>query len=359
MLVGRINSLTQGTSIKGKPLIGMPYGEFQYWDTDAFAQDSWKLKPNFTLEYGVRFGKWTNNKELNGEGGYFDPALYNPSAGSFLDPGTYKLLNGVCYVYNDCGPDGVLPNRSAFALPRINAAWDIDGEGKNVVRGGYGLFYNRSMGNVEYDNSLRLPPNAYHVGVGDGDVNSNGVGPDLRQRSPRQLRRSPRQHRHQHADAGFVQVADDAQLQRVVCPPDSVESGGRSRLRRHARPRPREPHQRQRHAVWRAGDAAPTTVSICRCRPIAWQWRASATISANVPAIQRARGHHALRLPRQERLRLDAAHTQPADRQAAAVLRRLHAAARPTARSAVSTRTSTRTIRRAPTAVWAPTAGTS
>ena len=64
-----------------------------------------------------------------------------------------------------CAPDGVLPNRSAFALPRINAAWDIDGEGNNVVRGGYGMFYNRSMGNVEYDNTLRLPPNAYHVGA--------------------------------------------------------------------------------------------------------------------------------------------------------------------------------------------------
>ena len=41
------------------------------WDLDGFAQDSWKLRPNFTLEYGVRFGKWTNNEELNGEGGYF------------------------------------------------------------------------------------------------------------------------------------------------------------------------------------------------------------------------------------------------------------------------------------------------
>ena len=52
----------------------MPYGEFRYWDVDAFAQDSWKIKPNFTLEYGVRFGKWTNNEELSdGEGGYFTP----------------------------------------------------------------------------------------------------------------------------------------------------------------------------------------------------------------------------------------------------------------------------------------------
>jgi hypothetical protein len=173
MLVGRIGQLDQGTAIKGNPKAGMPFGEFRYWDVDGFAQDSWKIRPNLTLEYGVRFGKWTNNYELNKEGGYFTPDLYNPNAGSFLDPGTFKLLNGVCYVYNGCGPKGVLPDRSAFALPRVNAAWDIDGEGKNVVRGGYGLFYNRNMGNVEYDNSLRLPPNAYAV---EADFwNSGGI----------------------------------------------------------------------------------------------------------------------------------------------------------------------------------------
>ena len=177
MLVGRIGSLAQGTAIKGKPLPGMPFGEFRYWDIDGFAQDSWKLRSNFTLEYGVRFGKWTNNEEVNKEGGYFTPSLYNPNAGSFLDPGTYKLLNGVCYVYNDCAPAGVLPNRPFFALPRVNAAWDIDGEGNNVVRGGYGMFYNRNMGNVEYDNSLRLPPNAYHVSA--DFWNSGGIGNGL------------------------------------------------------------------------------------------------------------------------------------------------------------------------------------
>ena len=176
MLVGRINQLDQGTAIKGNPLPGMPYGEFRYWDIDGFAQDSWKLRPNLTLEYGVRFGKWTNNEELNKEGGYFTPSLYNPNAGSFLDPGTYKLLNGVCYVYNGCAAAGVLPNRPAFALPRVNAAWDIDGESKNVVRGGYGMFYNRNMGNVEYDNSLRLPPNAYAVTATQGNSASVGNG---------------------------------------------------------------------------------------------------------------------------------------------------------------------------------------
>ncbi len=131
-----------------------------------FAQDSWRLRSNLTLEYGVRFGNWTNNRELNSLGGYFTPDLYNPNAGSFLDPGTYQRLNGVCYVDNGCAPAGILDDRGPFALPRISAAWNIDGEGNNVVRGGYGMFYNRNMGNVEYDNTLRLPPNAYQVGNG-------------------------------------------------------------------------------------------------------------------------------------------------------------------------------------------------
>jgi hypothetical protein len=178
MLVGRIGSLTQGTAARGNPAPGQPFGAWRYWNTDAFAQDSWKLKPNFTLEYGVRFGYWTNNRELNGLGGYFTPSLYDPTKSSFLDPGTFQKVNGECYVANGCAGAGILDNRPPFALPRAGFAWDIDGKGDNVVRGGYGLFYNRNMGNVEYDNTLRLPPNAYQVGTDfwAGGGYGNGVG---------------------------------------------------------------------------------------------------------------------------------------------------------------------------------------
>ena len=68
-----------------------------------------------------------------------------------------------------CAPSGILDNRSPFIMPRVNLAWDIDGEGKNVLRGGYGMFYNRNMGNVEYDQSLHLIPAAYSVTTGAGD----------------------------------------------------------------------------------------------------------------------------------------------------------------------------------------------
>ena len=163
MLVGRVGQFAQGTAARGDPAPGQPFGQFRYWSTDAFAQDSWKIKSNFTLEYGARFGYWTNNRELNGLGGYFTPSLYNPNASSFLDPGTFQKLNGLCYVATGCAPEGAVPNRGAFALPRVGFAWDVDKQGNNVVRGGYGKYFNRPMGNVEYDNTLRLAPNAYQV----------------------------------------------------------------------------------------------------------------------------------------------------------------------------------------------------
>jgi hypothetical protein len=182
MLTGAIGQFAQGTAARGNPSPGEPFGEFRYWNTDAFAQDSWKMRSNFTLEYGVRFGKWTNNAELAGLGGYFTPSLYDSTKGSFLDPGTFKRVNGVCYVYNGCAPAGVLKDRPAFALPRVNFAWNIDGDGNNVLRGGYGLFYNRNMGNVEYDTSLRLAPNAYQVNTdvwaGSGYGNGRGLNYD-------------------------------------------------------------------------------------------------------------------------------------------------------------------------------------
>jgi len=178
MLTGRIGSLTQGTARQGNPSPGMPYGEWRFWNIDAFAQDSWKIRPNFTLEYGVRFGKWTNNEEyLFNLGGYFTPVLYDSTKGSFLDP-AFQRVNGVCYVENGCAPAGILDNRSPFALPRVGFAWNIDGESNNVLRGGYGIFYNRNMGNVEYDNTLRLAPNAYQVATDfwAGGGYGNGVG---------------------------------------------------------------------------------------------------------------------------------------------------------------------------------------
>jgi Carboxypeptidase regulatory-like domain/TonB-dependent Receptor Plug Domain len=171
ILAGRPEQVVFGTAA--------PAAEYRMWNFDAFAQDSWKLRPNLTLEYGVRAGYWTNNAELNGLGAYFDESAYNPNFGQYLDPGTFQQLNGYCYVSTGCAPAGVLGNRSPFAMPRVNMAWDITGNGNNVLRGGYGLFYNRNMGNVEYDPATKLPPASYSIRVGANDAASYGGGRGL------------------------------------------------------------------------------------------------------------------------------------------------------------------------------------
>jgi hypothetical protein len=169
LLTGRLSNYQQGTRI--------PEGHWRYWNYDGFAQDSWKLRSNVTFEFGVRAGYWTNNAELQKFGGYFDPSLYDPAKGTFLDPGTYKQLNGWRYASTGMAPLGGIPNRSPFAVPRVNAAWDITGNGNNVARGGFGMFYNRNMGNLEYD-YLRIPPTSYSVSINSsaGSSLGNGLG---------------------------------------------------------------------------------------------------------------------------------------------------------------------------------------
>ena len=47
----------------------------------------------------------------------------------------------------------------------MNAAWDVGGDGKTVLRGGYGMFINRPAGGIDESNVFFVPPNAYNVGV--------------------------------------------------------------------------------------------------------------------------------------------------------------------------------------------------
>jgi len=128
-------------------------GNWIAWNLDGYVQDSWKVRKNLTFEYGLRFSKWTPNNTTNGLGAVFFPGDYNPNEGTFLDA-EKKVVNGVRYG------DDVIPHRSMFVMPRVNFAWDVSGSGSTVIRGGAGIFYNRPMGNAEYD-SLRVPPNGY------------------------------------------------------------------------------------------------------------------------------------------------------------------------------------------------------
>jgi hypothetical protein len=137
--------------------VGQPsaVGNFVAWNYEFYAQDSWKVKKNVTLEYGIRFGKWTNSAETNDLGGLFLPELYDPTRGFVV--GSNQLANGFGYVSQGDVEPGLTGSRPMLFMPRVNFAWDLSGDGRTVVRGGGGIFFNREAGNAQYG-IINLPP---------------------------------------------------------------------------------------------------------------------------------------------------------------------------------------------------------
>ncbi|MFN7927972.1 MAG: carboxypeptidase-like regulatory domain-containing protein [Blastocatellia bacterium] len=164
-----LNTITNGTGNPfGNLYIGRPgsvqqsnftpEGEFRAYNIDAYAQDSWKLKSNLTFEYGLRVVGIPNNKERNGYETWFDPNLYQKGAGAFIN-GDLQKPNGIALVSRGQAKPGIVPDPKPQMAPRVSFAWDVSKKGNFVVRGGYGLFYNRSQGNFQYSPALQNAPN--------------------------------------------------------------------------------------------------------------------------------------------------------------------------------------------------------
>jgi len=91
-------------------------------DYGLFVQDKWQVRPNFTLNYGLRW-----------EAQIFPKILVPPSQtvyGQFLNDPNFPS-------------DGTLHSPKKEFQPRVGLAWDIGGKGKSVFRASYGIFYGR------------------------------------------------------------------------------------------------------------------------------------------------------------------------------------------------------------------------
>jgi hypothetical protein len=144
VFVGKPIEFTQATT--------RPIDNFRYYNYEFYAQDSWKMRPNLTFEYGMRAAYLPQNFERKGLGVLFDPASYVRGAGPFIN-GDRTRPNGYKLAARDEIPKGVLPNLPVQWMPRFNVAWDVGGKGDLVLRAGAGLFYNRVQGNYDYYSS--------------------------------------------------------------------------------------------------------------------------------------------------------------------------------------------------------------
>jgi hypothetical protein len=156
LFTGRPIQFTQATQ--------RPIDNFRYYNYEFYGQDSWKARPNLTIEAGLRLAYLPQNFERKGLGVLFDPAAYVPGGGVFIN-GDRTNPNGYKLAARGEIPKGVLPNLPIQWMPRLNFAWDVGGKGDLVVRAGAGLFYNRVQGNYDYYSSGELP-NTYSATVG-------------------------------------------------------------------------------------------------------------------------------------------------------------------------------------------------
>jgi hypothetical protein len=173
--------------------------EWNYKNIEWYAQDNWRPTGRFTLDYGVRFYEVTPQWDTTLQASNFVPDKFDrnaaaklyrpvcvggaPGAGCVrrgmdptlvaqgvtptlantveerfigrLTPGSNRF-NGAFQAGQ--GISDELQSGTAFRVsPRVGAVYDLSGEGRTIVRGGFGIFYDRPQGNIVFDLSANAP----------------------------------------------------------------------------------------------------------------------------------------------------------------------------------------------------------
>jgi hypothetical protein len=175
-LLGRSNSYTETNIDIASHL------RFQMYE--SFLQDDWKIRPNLTLNLGVRWSAIVQPYDTEDVLTNFDPSrfdqsrAYQISSANVRVPGTGDPLNGII-VAADTSPYGrrVTDTQWFNFGPRAGFAWDPFGDGKTAVRGGYGMYYDRTLVGIALQNAFVNPPfavqSAFSASGGSGPTLSN------------------------------------------------------------------------------------------------------------------------------------------------------------------------------------------
>ena len=106
-----------------------------------FAQDTWKLHKQFTLNYGIRY-----DIELTET--FAPTAFRDPLTGITLSETDVQVAQDALNVQQ-----GFPTDKNNWA-PRLGFAWDVTGDSKTVIRGAIGLFYDHPLLAVAFNSDI-------------------------------------------------------------------------------------------------------------------------------------------------------------------------------------------------------------
>jgi len=177
-----------------------PIGKYRYTEPAAFVDDSWRISRRLTVNLGLRFEYMMAMYSTADNLSEFVPSLYNPakavrydSSGNII-PGSGDVYNGLVRVADGVNPSqaylvpnandpkvlsvpsgaprGMYPSQNTWS-PRVGFAYALDP--KMVIRGGYGLYYDRMQGNPTFY-TLNNPPYVGSVQFTSGNLNDITAG---------------------------------------------------------------------------------------------------------------------------------------------------------------------------------------
>lgn len=172
MLMGLAGSFSQFQST--------PIRHYVNQTPSVYVEDNWHTTSRLSLQLGLRFDALPHAWERGNNVANFNPAAYLASQQPIWNtdgsmdssgPGFYTpvgqtvpfYLNGMELAGQDGFPRGLVSNYYNTWQPRIGFSEDLFGNGKTVLRGGFGTFFERMQGNDIY-NAATNPPFAFDPG---------------------------------------------------------------------------------------------------------------------------------------------------------------------------------------------------
>ena len=167
-------------------------GLYRYWNIEQYVQDTWKVTPRLTLDYGVRAAWYQPQYDAGLQASTFELSLWNPAQApklyqpavnpanntrsaydpiakiylpvnyiGLMIPGSGNTTNGICQA-GTCINKYLTQDRGLQWGPRFGLAWDVTGKQDFVIRTGGGIYYDRIQGNRTFD-TVTNPPEAFSV----------------------------------------------------------------------------------------------------------------------------------------------------------------------------------------------------